>query len=132
MALRIEALTMKLTQRVTQTTTRENAMSEFDNREEAFEKRFAVDEELAFKALARRNKLLGLWVAQLLGRSGADADSYAAALVAAQVGVANPDALFKTIQASLSQANVEMSDNRIRRKMAEAADQARAEIMAGR
>ena len=107
-------------------------MSEFDNREEAFEKRFAVDEELAFKALARRNRLLGLWLAQLLGRTGAAADAYAATLVAAQVGVSDPDALFKTIQASLSEAKAEMSDNRIRRKMAEAMDQARAEIMAGR
>jgi hypothetical protein len=107
-------------------------MSEFDNREEAFEKRFAVDEELAFKALARRNKLLGLWLAQLLGRTGAEADADAAALVAGQVGVSDPDALFKTIQTSLSEAKIEMSDNRIRRKMAEAMAQARAEIMAGR
>ncbi|WP_158816165.1 ATPase inhibitor subunit zeta [Methylocapsa sp. S129] len=107
-------------------------MSEFDNREEAFEKRFAVDEELAFKALARRNKLLGLWLAQLLGLSGAEADSYAAALVAGQVGVADPDGLFKIIQTSLAQARVELSGNRIRRKMAETMDQAKAEIMAGR
>jgi hypothetical protein len=107
-------------------------MSEFDNREEAFEKRFAVDEELAFKILARRNKLLGLWAAQLLGRSGADAESYANALVASQVGAADADGLFKTLQTSLTEAGVEMSDNRIRRKIAEAADQARAEIIAGR
>ena len=107
-------------------------MSEFDNREEAFEKRFAVGEEIAFKSLARRNKLLGLWLAQLLGRSGADAESYAGALVASQVGTADADGLFKTIQTSLAQAGVEMSDNRIRRRMAEAMEQARSEIMAGR
>jgi hypothetical protein len=107
-------------------------MSQFDNREEAFEKRFAVDEELAFKALARRNKLLGLWLAQLLGHSGADADSYAGALVADQVGIADADNLFKTIQGSLAEAGVEMSDNRIRRRMEEAMSQARTEIMAGR
>ncbi len=106
-------------------------MSEFEKREEAFEKRFAVDEELAFKSLARRNKLLGLWVAQLLGQSAGDADAYANALVASQVGVADPDALFKTIQTALSQAGVEMSDNRIHRKMAETLEQAKAEIMAG-
>jgi hypothetical protein len=107
-------------------------MSEFDNREEAFEKRFAVDEEIAFKTLARRNKLLGLWLAQLLGRSGADADSYAGALVAAQVGISDADALFNKIQTELAQAGVEMSDNRIRRKMTEAMAQAKAEIMGGK
>jgi hypothetical protein len=107
-------------------------MSEFDNREEAFEKRFAVDEEIAFKTLARRNKLLGLWLAQLLGRSGADADSYAGALVAAQVGISDADALFKEIQTELARAGVEMSDNRIRRKMTEAMAQAKAEIMGGK
>jgi len=82
-------------------------MSEFDNREEAFENAFAVDEEIAFKTLARRNKLLGLWLAQLLGRSGADADSYAGALVAAQVGISDADALFNKIQTELAQAGVE-------------------------
>jgi hypothetical protein len=107
-------------------------MSEFDKREEAFENRFAVDEGLAFKALARRNKLLGLWLAQLLGRSGGEAESYAAALVASQVGGADSEGLFKTIQTALSQGGVEMSDHRIRRKMEQATVQARAEIMAGR
>ena len=46
-------------------------MSEFDNREEAFERRFAVDEEIAFKALARRNRLLGQWLAELVGLTDA-------------------------------------------------------------
>ena len=59
-------------------------MTTFENREEGFEKRFAVDEELAFKALARRNKLLGLWLAGKLGRE--DGESYARALVADNVG----------------------------------------------
>jgi len=107
-------------------------MSEFDKREEEFEGRFALDEAIAFKTLARRNNLLGLWLAQLLGHSGADADSYAGALVAAQVGISDADALFNTIKTELAQAGVEMSDNRIRRKMAEAEAQAKAEIMAGK
>jgi hypothetical protein len=104
-------------------------MPTFDNREEAFEKRFAVDEELAFKALARRNKLLGLWLASLLSRAGAEA--YASAFVADNVGVAD-EALFAKIKAALVQADVEMSDNRIRRKMDESLSEARAAIMAGR
>jgi len=111
---------------------RENPMSQFDNREEAFEKRFAVDEEIAFKSLARRNKLLGLWLAELLGLSGADAKAYADALVAGQVGAAEPDGVFETIERRLAAGRVEISENRVRRKIAEAAAQARAEIMAGR
>lgn len=107
-------------------------MSEFDNREEAFENRFALDEQLAFKALARRNKLLGLWLAELLGRGGAEADSYAAALVAGEVGSTDSDSLFKTIRDRLAEAKIEMSENRIRRRMSEAAAEARTEIMAGR
>ncbi len=56
-------------------------MTTFDRREEAFEKQFAHDEELKFKATARRNKMLGLWAAEKLGLSGAEADSYALSVV---------------------------------------------------
>ena len=106
-------------------------MGEFENREEGFERRFVVDEEIAFKSLARRNKLLGLWLAQLIGRAGAQADSYASAMVAAQVG-ASDEALFDSIKTALAQAKVEMSDNRIRRKMTEAMAEARTAIVAGK
>jgi hypothetical protein len=109
----------------------ESVMGEFDNREEGFERRFVVDEELTFKSLARRNKLIGLWVAQLIGRAGAEAESYAGAMVAAQVG-ASDEALFETIKSALAQAGVEMSDNRIRRKIAETTAEARAAIVAGK
>ena len=60
-------------------------MTTFDKREEAFEKKFTIDEELKFKSVARRNKLLGLWVAEKLGKSGADADAYAKEVVAAGI-----------------------------------------------
>jgi hypothetical protein len=106
-------------------------MGEFENREEGFERRFVVDEEIAFKSLARRNKLLGLWLAQLLGRAGAEAVSYANAIVAAQVG-ASDEALFDAIKKALTQAKVEMSDNRIQRKMTETLVEARAAIVAGK
>ena len=52
-------------------------MTTFDKREEGFEKKFAHDEELRFKANARRNKMLGLWAAEKLGLTGADAEAYA-------------------------------------------------------
>ncbi|MGA6932490.1 MAG: DUF1476 domain-containing protein, partial [Pseudolabrys sp.] len=55
----------------------------FDKREEGFEKQFAHDEELRFKATARRNKMLGLWAAGILGKSGADAETYAKEVVLA-------------------------------------------------
>jgi hypothetical protein len=106
-------------------------MTTFENREEAFEKRFAVDEELAFKALARRNKLLGLWLAELLGRPAGEAEAFASAFVTDNVGISD-DALFETIRKALIEANVEMSDNRIRRKMTEALAEARAALAAGR
>jgi hypothetical protein len=106
-------------------------MGEFENREEGFERRFVVDEEIAFKSLARRNKLLGLWLAQLLGHGGAKADAYANAMVAAQVG-ASDEILFETIKIALAQAKVEMSDNRIQRKMTETMAEARAAIVAGK
>ena len=55
----------------------------FDKREEGFEKKFAHDEELRFKAMARRNKMLGLWAAEVLGKSGAAAEAYAKEVVLA-------------------------------------------------
>ena len=60
-------------------------MTTFDRREEAFERKFAVDEELLFKAHARRDKMLGLWAAGKLGLSGAEAEAYARDLVAADL-----------------------------------------------
>jgi hypothetical protein len=61
----------------------EDGMTTFDKREEGFEKQFAHDEELRFKAMARRNKMLGMWAAGLLGKSGADAEAYAKEVVRA-------------------------------------------------
>jgi hypothetical protein len=107
-------------------------MSEFDDREEAFEKRFAMDEEFAFRALARRNKLTGLWLAEQVGLKEAEAKPYAEELVAAQVGASDPDALFNEVKARLAKAGVDLSDNRIRRRIEDAGEQARQEIMAGR
>jgi hypothetical protein len=107
-------------------------MSSFDEREEAFEKRFAADEALNFKAMARRNKLLALWAAGLTGKSPTEAEAYAKALVAAQVERADDEALFQSLRAELKAAGVEMSDHRIRRKMEETLAQARKDVAAGR
>ena len=107
-------------------------MKNFESREEAFEKRFAVDEEISFKALARRNKRIGLWAGELVGKDGAAAQAYAADLVAAQAGGRGEEALFGALRAEFDRASVAMSDHRIRRKLAEALEQARAEMMAGK
>jgi hypothetical protein len=103
----------------------------FEQREEGFEKRFVADEALNFKATARRNRLLALWVAALVGKSPAEAEADAKALVGAQVERADDEALFETLRGELKAAGVEMSDHRIRRKMAETLAKARKDIAAG-
>jgi hypothetical protein len=71
----------------------------FDKREEGFEKQFAHDEELRFKAMARRNKMLGLWAAGVLGKSGADAEAYAKEVVLADFEEAGDnDVLAKVVK----------------------------------
>src|SRR6476659_1683546 len=73
-------------------------MTTFDKREEGFEKKFAHDEELRFKATARRNKLLGLWAAEKLGLSDADADAYAKSVVLADFEEAGEHDVFRKIR----------------------------------
>ena len=82
-------------------------MTTFDKREEAFEQQFAHDEELRFKATARRNKLLGLWAAEKLGLTGADADSYALSVVmAAFEDKAAHDVLARSARISTPRASI--------------------------
>ena len=78
-------------------------MTTFDKREEGFEKQFAHDEELRFKANARRNKLLGLWAAEKLGLAGADAQAYAKEVVTADLEEAGDDDVFRKIRRGLRQ-----------------------------
>ena len=77
-------------------------MSTFDQREKDFERKFAHDEELRFKATARRNKLLGLWAAEKLGKSGADADAYAKEVVAADFEEADDDDVLRKVAKDLA------------------------------
>ncbi|WP_395662574.1 DUF1476 domain-containing protein, partial [Aestuariivirga sp.] len=94
-------------------------MSTFDKRQEGFEKKFAMDEELQFKAAARRNKLLGQWAAVKLGMSGEEADAYAKSVVMADFQEAGDDDVFRKIRADFDAKNVEQSDHQIRRTMDE-------------
>src|SRR5205085_3261703 len=95
----------------------EEAMTTFDKREEGFEKQFAVDEELRFKATARRNKLLGLWAAHKLGLSATEADEYAKAVVLADFE--EPGDVFRKIRKDFDAKGVADSDHQIRSTMTE-------------
>ena len=99
-------------------------MSTFDKREDGFEKKFVHDEELRFKANARRNKLLGLWAAGLLGKSGADADAYAQEVVASDLKAAGDQDVFDKVRADFDAAGVAQSDHQLRRTMNELMDEA--------
>ena len=94
-------------------------MSGFDKREDGFEKKFAHDEALRFKAEARRNKRLGLWAAEKMGKSGADAEAYAKAVVAADMEEGGDADVFRKLRQDLTAASVEQSDHQIRRTMDE-------------
>ena len=104
----------------------------FDKREEGFEKQFAHDEELRFKANARRNKLLGLWAAEKLGMTGAAAETYAADVVTADVDKPDSDSVFRKLRKDFDDKGVVQSDHQIRRTMDEAMEKAITEIQGGR
>ncbi len=106
-------------------------MTTFDKREEGFEKKFAHDEELRFKATARRNKLLGQWAAEKLGLTGADADAYAKTVVMADFEEAGDNDVFRKLRTDFDAKAVALSDHQIRRTMDELMEQAIAQIKAG-
>jgi hypothetical protein len=97
----------------------------FDKREEGFEKQFAHDEELRFKAMARRNKMLGLWAAGILGKSGPDAEAYAKDVVMADFESGDKDVAHKVIK-DLEPKGI--TEEQIRTQMVELLAQAVAQI----
>ena len=107
-------------------------MSGMDDRKDAAEKKFAHDEELTFKANARRAKLVGLWVAGQLGVTGADADAYAKTVVMADFEEAGDDDVFRKVRADLNAGGkADVSDHVIRRTMDELMATAIEQIKAG-
>jgi len=107
-------------------------MTTFDKREEGFEKKFAHDEELKFKATARRNKLLGLWAAEKLGLSGPAAEAYAKEVVASDFDEPGEDDVFRKIRKDFDAKGVAQSDHQIRRTMEQLMEQAIEQIKAGK
>ncbi len=106
-------------------------MTTFDDRENSFEKAFAHDETLRFRAEARRNKLLGLWAAGIMGKDGEAAQAYAKEVIKADLEEAGDEDVFRKIRGDFDAASVDQSDHQIRRQMqdcmAEAIDQIRNE-----
>jgi hypothetical protein len=94
-------------------------MTTFDRREEAYEAKFARDEELRFKASARRNKLLGLWAAEKLGLEDDKADDYAKEVVRSDFVEPGDEDVFRKIHADFTENNVDQSEHQIRRTMSE-------------
>jgi hypothetical protein len=105
-------------------------MTTFDKREEGFEKKFAIDEELKFKAEARRNKLMGLWVADRLGISAEAATAYAREVVAADFEEAG-DGAFRKMMRDLNARSIAVPEAELRLKMGQLMAQAILQVKAG-
>jgi len=98
----------------------------FDKREEGFEKQFAHDEELRFKAMARRNKMLGLWAAGILGKTGADAEAYSKEVVLAEFEAGGDEEVAQKLLKDLQPKG--LSEQQIRTRMTELLTEAVAQV----
>jgi hypothetical protein len=109
-------------------------MASFEDREKGFERKFAHDEELKFKATARRNRLLGLWAAAQMGLAGDAAQAYAREVIKADLAEPGDEDVFRKVRADFDAKGVDQSDHQIRRiigeMMAEAVRQIEAEAKA--
>lgn len=94
-------------------------MTTFDERKNAYENKFAHDEELKFKATARRNKLLGRWAAEQMGLTGDAAETYAKDVVLADLAEPGDEDVFRKVRKDFDEKEVEQSDHQIRRTMVE-------------
>lgn len=103
-------------------------MTTFDDREKSFERKYALDEELAFKVNARRHKLLGLWAAEKLGKSGADAEAYAKDVVRADFESAGDDDVIAKVLIDFTRAGIKLSEKDIRAESAKLLSVARSQI----
>ena len=107
-------------------------MTTFDDREQGFERKFALDQEQEFKAHARRNRALGEWAAGLMGLEGRHADDYAQAVVRSEFKEAGDDDVLRKVFEDLKGSGVAVTESDVRMKMAEFMAQAREEAKAGK
>jgi hypothetical protein len=105
-------------------------MTTFDSRKDGFENKFAHDEQLQFKATARRNKLLGAWAAEKMGLTGDAAVQYAKDVVASDFEEAGDDDVVRKVMADFAAKNVDQTEHQVRRTMDELMGEAIAQIKA--
>ena len=105
-------------------------MSQFDERKSAEESNYVRNEELDFKVVARRNKLLGTWAAGLMGLEGDAASDYAKSVVVADFEEAGEDDVFRKVKGDLNAKGLDTSDHQIRREMESLLETARAQLTA--
>lgn len=101
----------------------------FHDREQAFEAKFKLDEELEFRARARRNKLLGLWAAEAMGMAGGGAEAYARQVVAVDLEEPGDEDVIRKVMKDLSEHDVDMTEGRLRIKLEKMLQAAREQIM---
>lgn len=106
-------------------------MTTFDERERAFENKFQHDEELLFRIRAKRDKLVGLWAAELLGLKEADADAYARQIIDHDIETKGPHDIRDRIVADLKAAQVDISEHRVEKEMDHFLNLAREKVMKG-
>ena len=106
-------------------------MTTFDDREQAFENKFAHDQELEFKATARRNRLLGLWAAGLMGLEGEHLEQYAGVVVRSEVEHHSDEDVLRKVWKDLSASGAKVTEGAVRAKMEELLAVAREQIKAG-
>ena len=104
-------------------------MSTFDDRERAFETKYARDQEMQFRVVARRNKLLGAWAAGLMGLSEAEADAYAKDVIRADFEEAGDEDVIRKLLGDLTSAGVECDESRIREALEHKSVEARRQLM---
>ena len=104
-------------------------MTTFDDRERAFETKFAHDEELRFRVIARRNRLFGQWAAKLMGLSEAEADAYAKDVIRSDFEEAGDEDVIRKVLGDLTSAGVECDEARVREAIAHKEVEARRQIM---
>ena len=104
-------------------------MTTFDDRQRGQEAKYALDQETQFKVMARRNKLLGLWAAALMGKTDSEAEAYAKEVVLADLEEAGDEDVFRKVRGDFDANGVQKSDTEIREHMAELLPVARKEIL---
>ena len=104
-------------------------MTQFNDRERAFETKFARDEEMQFRILARRNRLLGEWAARLMGLSEAETEAYAKDVVRADFEEAGDEDVIRKVLGDLTAAGVDIDDARIRETLGHKAVEARRQLI---